>query len=51
MSDNGGVDTATQQIETRHYADTYAARHKKVISLALVFDKDNRGLIDWNEVE
>lgn len=51
MSDNGGTDAATQQIESRHYADTYAASHKRIISLALVFDKDNRGLIDWNEVE
>ena len=51
MSDNGGTDAASQQIETRHYADAYAASHKKVISLALVFDKNNRGLIDWNEVD
>ncbi len=51
MSDNGGTDAATQQIESRHHADTYAASHKEVISLALVFDKDNRGLTEWNEVK
>lgn len=50
MSDNGGADVASQQIESRHYADAYAASHKEVKCLALVFDKDNRGLVDWTEV-
>lgn len=50
MSDNGGTNAATSQIENRHYANAYAASNKKVVRLALVFDKDNRGLIDWQEV-
>lgn len=50
MNDNGGTNAASQQIATRHYADAFSASHKQTISLALVFDKDNRGLIDWNEV-
>lgn len=51
MSNNGGINAATQQIESRHYADAYTASHKQTICIALVFDKDNRGLIDWSEVE
>lgn len=50
MSDNGGTSAATQQIITRHYKDVYCASHKSVVGLALVFDKDNRGLKDWNKV-
>ena len=50
MSDNGGTSAATQQIITRHYKDAYCASHKSVVGLALVFDKDNRGLKDWNKV-
>ena len=50
MSDNGGMSAATQQIITRHYKDAYCASHKSVVGLALVFDKDNRGLKDWKEV-
>lgn len=51
MSDNGGAKAAIQQIEARHYADAYTASHKEIICLALVFDKENRGLIDWSQVE
>ena len=39
------------QIESRHYADAYAASCKKLVCLALIFDKENRGLTDWQEVE
>ncbi len=50
-NDNGGTNAASQQITTRHYADAYSASQKQTICLALVFDKNNRGLIDWTEVE
>lgn len=50
MSDNGGINAATQQIDSRHYVDAYAASQKKVICMALVFDKDNRGLKEWNVI-
>lgn len=46
-----GTSAATQQIITRHYKDAYCASHKLVVGLALVFDKDNRGLKDWNKVK
>lgn len=51
MNDNGGTNAASQQIAARHYADAYSASHKQITCLALVFDKDNRGLIDWKEVK
>lgn len=51
MADNGGTQAAVEQIASRHYADAYAASKKKLISLALVFDKENRGLIDWQEAD
>ena len=47
MSDNGGVVSASYQISSRHYADAYAASSKPVVSLALEFDRESRGLIDW----
>lgn len=49
MSDNGGKVAATNQLDSRHYADAYCASHKQVTCLSLVFDKDNRGLVDWEE--
>lgn len=50
MSDNGGVASASHQISSRHYADAYAASSKSVISLALEFDRQSRGLIDWKKL-
>ena len=44
-------DTAfADQIASRHYADAYAASSKPVISLALEFDRQSRGLIDWKKL-
>ena len=40
----------TDQIASRHYADAYAASSKPVISLALEFDRQSRGLIDWKKI-
>ena len=51
MADNGGTKAAVNQIESRHYADAYAASSKKLVCLALIFDKENRGLTDWQDVE
>lgn len=51
MSDNGGAAAASQQLKSRHYADAYGASHKVVKNLALVFDKDNRGLVDWADAD
>lgn len=50
MSDNGGVVSASYQISSRHYADAYAASSKPVISLALEFDRQSRGLMDWKKL-
>ena len=46
MSDNGGVVSASHQISSRHYA----ASSKPVISLALEFDRQSRGLMDWKKL-
>lgn len=35
MNDEGGAKSVTQQIATRHYADSYATSDKRVICLAL----------------
>ena len=51
MADNGGAQAAVEQIASRHYADAYSASKKKRICLALAFDKENRGLIDWQEAD
>ena len=51
MDCNGGVASAANQMRTHHYADVYAASEKKVISLALEFSKESRGLKGWNVVE
>lgn len=50
MSDNGGAVSASHQIVSRHYADAYAASSKPVISLALEFDRQSRGVIDWKKL-
>lgn len=42
--------TFADQIASRHYADAYAASSKPVISLALEFDRQSRGLIDWKKL-
>lgn len=51
MADNGGASAATKQLESRHYIDAYAASNKQKVCIALVFNKENRGLIDWKEVK
>ncbi len=51
MDDNGGVDSATKQIQSRQYADIFAASDKKIISLAIEFSKASKGLKDWKVVK
>lgn len=51
MDDNGGINAAVNQMKSRHYADIYAASEKKIISIALEFSKESRGLKEWLVVE
>ena len=51
MDDNGGINAAVNQMKSRHYADIYAASEKKIISIALEFSKESRGLKEWLIVE
>lgn len=38
-------------MKSRHYADIYVASEKKIISIALEFSKESRGLKEWLIVE
>ena len=49
MMNNGGKVAASRQMKNRHYSDAYSTSHKQIICLSLVFDKENRGLIDWKK--
>ena len=51
MDDKGGTNSATAQIQNRHYKDAYVASHKKVICLALSFSRKNRGLENWKIIK
>ena len=50
LSDNGGVDAATEQIRAKQYAEPFKADKRKVIALAIELDDRGKGLVDWKEV-
>ena len=50
LSNNGGVDAATEQIKAKQYAEPFKADKRKVIALAIELDDKGKGLIDWKEV-
>ena len=50
LSNNGGVDAATEQIKAKQYAEPFKADKKKVITLAIELDDMGKGLVDWKEV-
>ena len=50
LSNNGGVDAATEQIKAKLYAEPFKADKRKVIALAIELDDKGKGLIDWKEV-
>ncbi len=50
LSNNGGVDAATEQMKAKQYAEPFKADKRKVISLAIELDDMGKGLIDWKEV-
>ena len=47
LSNNGGVDAATEQIKTKQYVEPFKADMRKVIALAIELDNLGKGLIDW----
>ena len=50
LSNNGGVDAATEQMKAKQYAEPFKADKKKVIALAIELDDMGKGLVDWKEV-
>ncbi len=50
LSNNGGIDAATEQIRSRQYAEPFKADKRRVVALAIELDDKGKGLIDWKEV-
>ena len=50
LSNNGGVDAATEQIRTKQYIEPFKADKRKVTALAIELDDKGKGLVDWKEV-
>ena len=50
LSNNGGVDAATEQMKVKQYAEPFKADKRKVIALAIELDDMGKGLVDWKEV-
>ena len=50
LSNNGGVDAATEQMKAKQYDEPFKADKRKVIALAIELDDMGKGLVDWKEV-
>ena len=50
LSNNGGVDAATEQMKAKQYAEPFKADKRKVIAFAIELDDMGKGLVDWKEV-
>ena len=50
LSNNGGVDAATEQMKAKQYAEPFKADKRKVIALAIELDDMGKGMVDWKEV-
>ena len=50
LSNNGGVDAATEQMKAKQYAEPFKADKRKVIALAIELDDMGKGLVDWKKV-
>ena len=50
LSNNGGIDAATEQIRAKQYIEPFKADKRKVIALAIELDDKGKGLVDWKEV-
>ena len=50
LSNNGGIDAATEQIRAKQYAEPFNADKRKVVALAIELDEKGKGLVDWKEV-
>ena len=50
LSNNGGIDAATEQIRTKQYTEPFKADKRKVVAIAIELDDKGKGLVDWKEV-
>ena len=50
LSNNGGIDAATEQIRAKQYIEPFKADKRKVTALAIELDDKGKGLTDWKEV-
>ena len=50
LSNNGGIDAATEQIGTKQYTEPFKADKRKVVAIAIELDEKGKGLVDWKEV-
>ena len=50
LSNNGGIDAATEQMRAKQYAEPFKADKRKIIALAIELDDKGKGLVDWKEV-
>ena len=50
LSNNGGIDGATEQIRAKQYARPFKADKRKVVALAIELDNLGKGLTNWKEV-
>lgn len=51
LSNNGGKESAAQQILDHQYTIPFEANEQEVIALALELDDMGKGLVDWKRVE
>lgn len=50
LSNNGGIDSATEQIKAKQYTEPFKADKRKVVAIAIELDEKGKGLVDWKEV-
>ena len=50
LSNNGGIDAATEQIRAKQYIEPFKADKRKVTALAIELDDKGKGMVDWKEV-
>ena len=50
LSNNDGIDAATEQMRAKQYAEPFKADKRKLTAIAIELDEKGKGLIDWKEV-
>ena len=50
LTNNGGIDAATEQMKAKQYAEPFKADKRRTIALAIELDDNGKGLVDWKEV-